>query len=344
MKDVVDKLIHWYYLNKRDLPWRRDKDPYHVWISEIMLQQTRIEAVISYYYRFMEALPDISSLARVDEDWLLKLWEGLGYYNRARNLKKAAIIIMEKYDGKFPTNYEDILSLPGIGEYTASAISSICFSKKEVTVDGNVMRVFTRFWNDNSNISKDSTRKMIRRKLQEIIPDDAGSFNEGLMELGEVVCLPNGIPKCSICPLWDSCYSFQNKNYFMFPVKDDLKKKEEVDITVIIPVWNGKTVVRKRKSSGLLHNLYEFPNVEGSLGIKEVKKYGAEYGVVSDIKPSIRYTHVFTHKKWKMRAYIVFLESVSCPNLFSSIATIKEKYALPTAFSPFLYQVKEELT
>lgn len=184
MKDVVDKLIHWYYINKRDLPWRRDKDPYHVWISEIMLQQTRIEAVISYYYRFMEVLPDISSLARVDEDQLLKLWEGLGYYNRARNLKKAAIIIMEKYDGKFPTNYEDILSLPGIGEYTASAISSICFSKKEVTVDGNVMRVFTRFWNDNSNISKDSTRKMIRRKLQEIIPDDAGSFNEGLMELG----------------------------------------------------------------------------------------------------------------------------------------------------------------
>lgn len=184
----------------------------------------------------MEALPDISSLARVDEDWLLKLWEGLGYYNRARNLKKAAIIIMEKYDGKFPTNYEDILSLPGIGEYTASAISSICFSKKEVTVDGNVMRIFTRFWNDNSNISKDSTRKMIRRKLQEVIPDDAGSFNEGLMELGEVICLPNGIPKCSICPLRDACLSFQNKNYFMFPVKDDLKEKEEVDITVIIPV------------------------------------------------------------------------------------------------------------
>ena len=206
------------------------------------------------------------------------------------------------------------------------------------------MRIFTRFWNDNSNISKDSTRKMIRRKLQEVIPDDAGSFNEGLMELGEVICLPNGIPKCSICPLRDACLSFQNKNYFMFPVKDDLKEKEEVDITVIIPVWNGKTVVRKRKSSGLLHNLYEFPNVEGSLGIKEVRKYGAEYGVVCDIKPSIRYTHVFTHKKWKMRAYIVFLESVSCPNLFSSIATIEEKYALPTAFSPFLYQVKEELT
>ena len=344
MQDYISNLEEWFLENKRILPWRNDKNPYHVWISEVMLQQTRIEAVISYYQRFMRELPDISSLANVSEDKLLKLWEGLGYYNRARNLKKAAIMIMEEYDGVFPTTYSEIVKLPGIGEYTASAIASICFEEREVTVDGNVMRIFTRFWNDNSNISKDSTRKMIRRKLQEVIPDDAGSFNEGLMELGEVICLPNGIPKCSICPLRDACLSFQNKNYFMFPVKDDLKEKEEVDITVIIPVWNGKTVVRKRKSSGLLHNLYEFPNVEGSLGIKEVRKYGAEYGVVCDIKPSIRYTHVFTHKKWKMRAYIVFLESVSCPNLFSSIATIEEKYALPTAFSPFLYQVKEELT
>lgn len=343
MQDMVDKLLNWYRDNKRELPWRFDKDPYHVWISEIMLQQTRIEAVLSYYKRFMAQLPTISSLAKVDEDKLLKLWEGLGYYNRARNLKKAAVIIMEEYEGVFPTTYSEIIKLPGIGEYTASAISSICFGEKQVTVDGNVMRIFTRFYNDSSNVSKDSTKKNIRDFLLSVVPDDAGDFNEGLMELGEVICIPNGIPRCSICPLREECQSNKNANYFLFPVKDEKKMKEEMEMTVIIPIWNNQTIVRKRKNPGLLHNLYEFPNVLGSKSIFEIKDLSSEFGKVFDIQKSITYTHVFTHRKWKMQAYFVFLESVNCRSLFYSISDIEEQFALPTAFSPFLYQLKEEL-
>lgn len=343
MKDVVNELLIWYQNNRRILPWRVDKNPYHVWISEIMLQQTRIEAVISYYNRFMEELPTISSLAFVSEDRLLKLWEGLGYYNRARNLKKAAIMIMEEYGGEFPTTYFEIIKLPGIGEYTASAISSICFGEKQATVDGNVMRVFTRFYNDFSNISKVSTRKKIHDELLAMIPSDSGNFNEGLMELGEVVCIPNGMPKCDVCPFKSRCQAYQNGNYFLYPVKEEAKVKEEVEMTVFILIWNGKVCIRKRKELGLLHGLYEFPNVNGYQNVEEVKSFALEFGIAYDIQKGITYTHVFTHKKWKMQAYFVFLESVNCQNLFYSIFDIESKFALPTAFSPFLYQLKEEL-
>lgn len=343
MLNYINNLEEWFLKNRRSLPWRKDKNPYHVWISEVMLQQTRIEAVISYYERFMKELPDISTLANVSEDKLLKLWEGLGYYNRARNLKKAASMIMEKYGGVFPTIYSEIIKLPGIGEYTASAIASICFGEKCVTVDGNVMRVFTRFYNDSSNISKDSTKVMIHDKLLSIITDTPGYFNEGMMELGEVICIPNGIPKCEGCPLRDGCLSYQNGNYYLFPVRDEKKVKEEVDMTVIIPIWEGKTLVRKRKNPGLLHNLYEFPNMLGIKNIEEVRKRALEFGKVADIWKSICYTHVFTHKKWKMQAYFVIFESVNCQDMFYSISEVEENFALPTAFSPFLYQLKEEL-
>lgn len=343
MNDVVEKLLTWYVNNKRNLPWRQDKNPYHVWISEIMLQQTRIEAVLSYYERFMKELPDISSLARVDEDKLLKLWQGLGYYNRARNLKKAAIQIMEQYDGKFPTTYDEIIHLPGIGEYTASAISSICFGEQEVTVDGNVMRVFTRFYNDESNISKASTKKVIHDQLLSLSVSDFGLFNEAMMELGERVCIPNGMPKCDVCPLQEKCEAYHNENYYLFPVKDEKRPKEEVDMTVLIFIWNKKTIVQKRQSVGLLHNLYEFPNVDGVLSSEEVFEYGKKFGTVERVSISIFYTHVFTHKKWKMQSYFVFMKNVNCPNLFSSISSIEDDFAIPTAFSPFLYVLKEEL-
>lgn len=343
MQRYSRSLEDWFLKNRRILPWRRDKNPYHVWISEVMLQQTRIEAVISYYERFMEALPDVFSLAMVSEDKLLKLWEGLGYYNRARNLKKAAIKIVEEYGGIFPTTYSEIIQLPGIGEYTASAISSICFGENQVTVDGNVMRVFTRFYNDSSNISKDSTKKKIHDTLLSMISGDAGNFNEGLMELGEVICIPNGMPKCDVCPLKEGCLSYQNSNYYLFPVKDEKKVKEEVDMTVIIPIWQGKTLVRKRKSPGLLHNLYEFPNMVGNKSVEEVREWSLEFGIVENIKKSIYYTHVFTHKKWKMQAYFVTFESVNCQDMFYRISEVEERFALPTAFSPFLYQLKEEL-
>ncbi len=343
MNEEVKKLLDWYLINKRDLPWRKDKNPYHIWISEIMLQQTRIEAVIPYYEKFMKEIPDISSLANVNEDKLLKLWQGLGYYNRARNLKKAAIEIMNIYQGVFPNKFSQIVKLPGIGEYTASAISSICFGEKEITVDGNVMRVFTRFYNDNSNISKVSTRNMIHDKLLCLEINDFGMFNEAIMELGETVCVPNGMPRCDVCPLQKKCLSNLNHNYYLFPVKDDKKEKEVVEMTVFIFVWNRKTIVQKRKDKGLLHNLYEFVNLLGFLSYDEVRKFAEDYGKVSFIKKSISYVHIFTHKKWKMQSYFIFMDEVKCPNLFKDISYIEDELALPTAFSPFLYALKEEI-
>ncbi len=342
MEKYVLNILDWYQKNKRELPWRKDKEPYHVWISEIMLQQTRIEAVIGYYERFMKKLPDISSLACVKDDVLLKLWEGLGYYNRAHNLKKAAIIIMEEYEGKFPTTYEEIIKLPGIGDYTASAIASICFNEKQVTVDGNVMRVFTRFYNDDSNISKPSTKKMIHDKLLSFCPSDSGDFNEGLMELGEKICLPNGVPKCEICPLRKGCLANQNGNYFLYPAKAEKKTKEIVPMTVFLLIWNKKVFIQKRGKRGLLHNLYEFPNVIGIKDEKEVVKIASKYGDVSSIKSSIQYTHVFTHKKWQMQAYVIFLKQVLSEDMFYSTEDIENNFALPSAFQPFLFQLKEE--
>ena len=219
MQNKLTSLSTWYQENKRSLPWRVDKNPYHVWISEIMLQQTRIEAVIPYYQHFINNLPTIHDLACIEEDKLLKLWEGLGYYSRAKNLKKAAQIIESEYQGIFPKNYEEILKLPGIGEYTASAITSICFNQKEVTIDGNVLRVYTRFFNDNSNIDDVKVKKEIRKHLMNLIPNDAGNFNQGMMELGETICLPKGLPKCQECPLNQACLAYKKKTYQTLPQK-----------------------------------------------------------------------------------------------------------------------------
>lgn len=308
-----------------------------------MLQQTRIEAVITYYERFMKVLPTITDLANVDDDVLLKLWEGLGYYNRARNLKKAANMIASEYDGVFPTTYQELIKLPGIGDYTASAIASICFSEKQVTVDGNVMRVYTRFYNDSSNISKASTKNKIQQGLLVILPSDSGNFNEGIMELGEQVCIPNGMPKCEVCPLNKECLAYRNCNYFSFPVRDEKKQKPTAIFTVLIFVWQNKTLVVKRTAAGLLHNLFEFVNVEGKKSEEEILMVAKEYGVVEKVKKSITYTHVFTHKKWELHSYFVFMRDVNCPNMFTTPQEVEERLALPTAFQPFLFALKEEL-
>jgi len=338
MEEYVSKIMDWFQKNKRCLPWREDKNPYHVWISEIMLQQTRIEAVLNYYQRFMKELPTIHDLATVEEDKLLKLWQGLGYYNRARNLQAAAKKI--EILGYFPSAYEEIVKLPGIGEYTASAISSICFNEKQATVDGNVMRIFTRFYNDSSNISKLQTKKQIRDKLKKLLPENSGDFNEGLMELGEQICIPNGVPKCEECPLKDGCLARKKKNYFSFPVKDEKKPKEIVPLTIFILIWKNKIYIRKRTEKGLLNNLFEFPNVEGNLSEEEIKRKVKKYGTISKIEKSIEYTHTFTHKKWKMQAYFIWLEKVEAKDGFLSLSEIEKNYALPTAFQVFFNELK----
>lgn len=334
-------LLNWYQQNKRDLPWRKDQNPYHVWISEIMLQQTRIEAVIGYYDRFIKRLPSIQNLAQINDDELLKLWEGLGYYTRARNLKKAAIMIMEEYDGIFPNTFEQIMSLPGIGEYTASAIGSICFSLKEVTIDGNVLRVYMRLQNCYDNVDDLKIRRKVRNELQKIMPEEAGDFNQALMELGETICLPNGIPKCSECPLKNFCKSYQNDTYLELPIKNKKKDKKEEKYTILLFYYKSQFVLEKRKESGLLQNLWQFPNIQGHLTKKQLENYLKENKIkFLKVKKSVSYTHIFTHKRWNMISYMVELDKNDYNMNWNDLKTLKER-AIPTAFMPFLKELKE---
>lgn len=334
-------LLNWYQQNKRDLPWRKDQNPYHVWISEIMLQQTRIEAVIGYYDRFIKRIPSIQDLAQINDDELLKLWEGLGYYTRARNLKKAAIMIMEEYDGIFPNTFEQVMSLPGIGEYTASAIGSICFSLKEVTIDGNVLRVYMRLQNCYDNVDDLKIRRKVRNELQKIMPEEAGDFNQALMELGETICLPNGIPKCSECPLKNFCKSYQNDTYLELPIKNKKKDKKEEKYTILLFYYKSQFVLEKRKESGLLQNLWQFPNIQGHLTKKQLENYLKENKIkFLKVKKSVSYTHIFTHKRWNMISYMVELDKNDYNMNWNDLKTLKEK-AVPTAFMPFLKELKE---
>lgn len=339
MEKIVEPLLKWYLENKRELPWRKDKNPYHVWISEIMLQQTRIEAVKGYYDRFMKALPTIESLSKIEEDELLKLWEGLGYYNRARNLKKAAIQMMEEYDGKFPSTYEEILKLPGIGEYTAGAISSISFNQKEVAIDGNVMRVYARIMNEDIDVSDLKIKKEIGTKIKKILPPQSGDFNEGIMELGETVCLPNAIPKCEICPLSKVCLAHQNHTETSIPRKVVKKEKQEEYYTVLLLFYQHKIALRKRKS-GLLKNMWEFLNVEGNLKKSDILKMLPNS---KKIEKGIKSTHIFTHKKWYMTSFLVELDSLLDDYVWVSLEEIKKGYAIPTAFMPFMKYLEDRL-
>ena len=333
MKEIVEPLLAWYKENKRELPWRKDRDPYHVWISEIMLQQTRIEAVFDYYKRFMERIPDIKTLSEISEDELLKLWEGLGYYSRARNLKKAAIKIMEEYNGVFPSSYEDILSLPGIGEYTAGAISSISFNLPEVAIDGNVMRVYARVNNKYIDVSDLKVKKEIGLEIKKILPTESGDFNQGIMELGETICLPNGSPKCKLCPISNYCSALKHNTQCDIPRKVIKKDKKEENYTVFLFTCGNKTAIRKRED-GLLKNMWEFPNIAGFLTQKEIKeKYG-------NCKKSITNTHIFSHKKWNMKSFFITLEVELPEYTWKSIEEIESECAIPTAFMPFFEEIK----
>ena len=338
MKECINLILNWYLTYQRDLPWRKDVDPYHVWISEIMLQQTRIEAVINYYERFMKEIPTIQALSEVSEDKLLKLWEGLGYYNRARNLKKAAIMIMGKYNGVFPNTYEDILSLPGIGEYTAGAIGSICFHLKEVAIDGNVMRVYCRVNNQDLDVSDPKVKKKIGEDLKKLLPGDSGNFNQGIMELGEVICIPGGVPKCELCPIKNQCLAHLKKRECLIPRKKNKTKMSEKVYTLFL-LKCGEKIALHRREVGLLKKLYEFPNDEGFLSSDEVKNIIP--GIVS-IKLSITNIHVFTHQKWFMNSYLIEVEKEFGDYLWLTISDIENHCAIPTAFMPFLEEIKKD--
>ena len=329
----IDKLIDWYKENARDLPWRHTSDPYRIWISEIMLQQTRVEAVKSYYSRFLSAFPNVKSLASAEDDKLLKLWEGLGYYNRARNMKKAANAICLDFNGSFPQSYEDILKLPGIGEYTAGAISSIAFRQKVPAVDGNVLRVLSRINADPSDISLPATRKKIRSDLLMYMPDDyPGIFNQALMELGATVCLPNGMPQCDACPLRDSCKAHADHEELSYPKKSGKTKRRIEQKTIFVLNTKDGVIGYKRPDTGLLASLYQLPEEPGLLTPDEMAKYLESKGIspVGEIRIYMR-KHVFTHVEWHMRVCAAdVLPTKELPDSWLIIEP--DIHSLPTAY------------
>ena len=338
LQNIVEPLLDWFDGNKRELPWRRDTEPYHVWISEIMLQQTRIEAVMRYYARFTQALPDVKSLSEVDDDRLLKLWEGLGYYSRARNLKKAAIAVMTDHAGQFPKTYAELKKLPGIGEYTAGAIASICFDEKVAAVDGNVLRVIARVQGSRDNVLLPQTKKSVTEQLKKIMPQRAGAFNEALMELGELVCLPNGAPLCESCPLKEHCTAYKKGMTEQLPVRVKRMKRRRADLSVfMITAPDGRIAIEKRPDTGLLSGMYQLPNVEGFHTDDELQEILQEWkSAPIDIVFTKEAKHVFTHIDWYMKAYHVTVKMRNERFIWVTADELKDSFPLPTAFQKLL--------
>lgn len=352
LKEAVKPLVEWFRENKRDLPWRQRMDAYRVWISEIMLQQTRVEAVKPYYDRFLKELPDVKSLAEVPEDRLLKLWEGLGYYNRARNLKEAARQIMDEYGGKFPDTYEEILSLKGIGSYTAGAISSFVYGIRKPAVDGNVLRVVSRILADDSDIAKAGTKAKVEAMVEEVIPAKwAGDFNQSLIELGAVICVPGGEPKCPQCPVRHLCVAHEQGRETDFPVKTKAKSRRIEKRTILIFRDNEKTAIRKRPDTGLLAGLYEFPGIEGHLSQSEVIEYGKSLGLMPvRVKKLGSAKHIFSHVEWHMIGYEILVDELENSMsgtgesekadqgevIFADLKELRERYPVPSAFEAYV--------
>lgn len=349
MKRIVEPLVKWYRENRRELPWRNIDDPYRIWVSEIMLQQTRVEAVKPFYARFLEALPTVSHLANVEEDKLLKLWEGLGYYNRVRNMQKAAQQIMVEYNGEFPREYEKIQKLTGIGNYTAGAISSFAFGIPKPAVDGNVLRVISRITGSDEDIMKASAKKKVEEQLSEIIPIDAAcDFNQGLIELGAIVCVPNGAPKCDICPLAHLCYAKQHGVQGELPVKSKAKARKIEKRTVFIFKDGENVAIRKRPSRGLLAGLYELPNIEGELSQEEALAYSRTIGLAPlRIKPLGEAKHIFSHVEWQMIGYSIRVDELeqSCTEnmIFIHPDEVEKNYPIPAAFENYVKHVNVKI-
>lgn len=341
LKESVNPLINWFRENKRDLPWRKEINPYRVWVSEIMLQQTRVEAVKAYFERFMKELPTVETLANAQEDRLLKLWEGLGYYNRVRNMQKAAVQIMDEYGGKFPETYEQIHSLKGIGDYTAGAICSFAYGIPKPAVDGNVLRVVSRLLANDGDIAKASVKKQFEEEIENVIPKDAASdFNQGLIELGAIVCVPNGEPKCEECPLHHLCRAKAKGIETQLPIKTKAKDRRIEKRTVFILKDADTIAIRKRPAKGLLAGLYELPNVEGNLTRKQVIEYCNSIGLYPiHIEKIESAKHIFSHVEWHMTGYVIKVDELekNCNQemLFVKQNEIEKVYSIPSAFEKY---------
>ncbi len=342
MEIAAEPLLDWYEKGKRLLPWREDATPYRVWVSEIMLQQTRVEAVKPYYDRFMEALPDIAHLAGAGEEDLLKLWEGLGYYNRVRNLKKAACIIMENYNGEMPADYSELMKLPGIGSYTAGAVSSIAYGRRVPAVDGNVLRVLARLKGDGRDIAQPSVRVQIEKELLWDMPwERPGDFNQALMELGAVVCIPVGTPYCERCPWEKLCTAHIQGRETEFPFKTPKKPRVAEEKTVLIIKDETRVALLKRPERGLLAGMYEFPCLEGHLSDRQVLAYLKKEGLsVIKIERLPESKHIFTHKEWHMIGYALRVDELAKKKhkagmIFAEPGQIRDKYPIPSAYRAY---------
>lgn len=342
LEKLAEPLLDWFAKNARVLPWREEPRPYYVWVSEIMLQQTRVEAVKPFFARFIDALPDIQALAQCPEDQLLKLWEGLGYYNRVRNMQKAARQIMEEYHGRMPDQYEQLLKLPGIGSYTAGAVASIAYGRPVPAVDGNVLRVISRITGSAEDISKQSVKKQMEEALLAVMPvDRPGAFNQALMELGATVCLPNGAPDCERCPVRGLCYAFEQGCQMQLPVKAPKKARRMEQRTVLVIRDAFHAAVRKRPAKGLLAGLYELPNVEGHLSQEEAIEQVKEMGFSPlRILPLCSAKHIFSHVEWQMIGYMVLVEEPDDTEqkgglLFVEPSLTEREYPIPAAFAAY---------
>jgi len=337
LQELTEPLLAWYEENKRELPWRSVPTPYRVWVSEIMLQQTRVEAVKGYFERFIEVLPDVKALAEAEDEVLLKLWEGLGYYSRVRNMKKAAIRIMEEHDGKLPADYEALCALPGIGAYTGGAIASIAYGLPEPAVDGNVLRVMKRIAGSFDDISKDAVKKALREELKAIMPvGRCGEFTQSIMELGALVCIPNGKPLCEQCPVMHLCRAFHEDTIDKIPVKPAAKQRRIEERTVYVMECDGKFALRKRENKGLLAGLWELPNTEGKKRVEEV----AEQLPVLVIEELGKAKHIFSHVEWHMTGYYLKLAEMLSGYVWKSAEEIKHEVAIPAAFSTYTKSLK----
>ncbi len=324
-------LLTWYEENRRHLPWREDPTPYHVYLSETMLQQTRVDTVGSYYTRFLERFPDFLSLANAEEEEVLALWQGLGYYSRAKNLHKAAKIVASVYGGELPKDKTSLLRLPGVGGYMANAVLAIAFDQKEVAVDGNLLRVYSRLEAKNVDITKTDVRENCAAYFQKRI-ESPSSFNQALMDLGEMVCLPHGTPKCEQCPLRSHCKARANGNPSDYPPKKKKPSVKEETLTVLLIFDSaGRIQIRKRPETGLLASLYEFPNLSGHLGVCDLV---GRYPQVTGLTYLGKETHRFSHILWTMHVYIGTGSVDGC--LPASLDEIGSHYSVPTAFAKLL--------
>ncbi|MBU5625945.1 A/G-specific adenine glycosylase [Oscillibacter sp. MSJ-2] len=347
LRQLTVPLLGWYERNARELPWRETPaNAYHVWISEIMLQQTRVAAVREYYARFLREFPTIEALAQGEEERLMKCWEGLGYYSRARNLQKAARQTMERFGGELPRTYEELTGLPGIGDYTAGAILSIAQGQRVPAVDGNVLRLAARIMDCDEDIADVKVRRRFRAWVEEALPpaERCGDYNQAMMDLGATVCLPNAEPMCLLCPGRDLCAGREAGRQSSLPVKAPKKKRRVEERTVFVLLSGRGAALRRRPETGLLAGLWEFPNVEGALGEEEAARVLERWGVETlRWEKRIAAKHIFTHVEWHMTGYVLLCRPSGPADFCWAEGRDFADKTVPTAFARFRDEALEHL-